>query len=160
MTQQQRDHAKQLTYGLLYGMGAAKLADELGCGLEEAKDAQVSDAAGLYDWVRLARACPGHPCDGVEREAGRRLASMDAGLPGALQTCYNVPSAHSPRQERFRRSLPGVEAWQARVVQECKRQGYVEVGCCACLFVAMFVARSEPSKSALRTACAVVRAPA
>ncbi|PRW44411.1 helicase and polymerase-containing TEBICHI isoform X1 [Chlorella sorokiniana] len=68
VTQQQRDHAKQLTYGLLYGMGAAKLADELGCGLEEAKDAQ----------------------------------------------------------EKFRRSLPGVEAWQARVVQECKRQGYVE----------------------------------
>lgn len=41
VTQQQRDHAKQLTYGLLYGMGAAKLADELGCGLEEAKEAQA-----------------------------------------------------------------------------------------------------------------------
>jgi len=45
VTQQQRDHAKQLTYGLLYGMGASKLADELGCSVAEAKEAQVRGAA-------------------------------------------------------------------------------------------------------------------
>ncbi|EFN55218.1 hypothetical protein CHLNCDRAFT_52598 [Chlorella variabilis] len=68
VTQQQRDHAKQLTYGLLYGMGAAKLADELGCSVAEARTAQ----------------------------------------------------------EKFRASMPGIEAWQARVVAECRRLGYVE----------------------------------
>ncbi|KAL4428417.1 hypothetical protein ABPG75_002506 [Micractinium tetrahymenae] len=68
VTQKQRDHAKQLTYGLLYGMGASKLADELGCTVAEAKQAQ----------------------------------------------------------ENFRRSLPGIEAWQAQVVKVCKDQGYVE----------------------------------
>ncbi len=48
-----------------------------------------------------------------------------------LARCTNCSSLpRSPLQERFRRSLPGVEAWQARVVQECKRQGYVEVRCC------------------------------
>ena len=31
-------------------------------------------------------------------------------------------------QDGFRRSLPGIEAWQARVVSECRRLGYVEVG--------------------------------
>jgi hypothetical protein len=41
VSQQQRDHAKQLTYGLLYGMGPARLADELGCGVAEARAAQV-----------------------------------------------------------------------------------------------------------------------
>lgn len=69
VSQQQRDHAKQLTYGLLYGMGAVKLADELGCSVAEARSAQ----------------------------------------------------------ERFRASLPGIEAWQARVVADCRRLGYVEV---------------------------------
>lgn len=68
VTPEQRDHAKQLTYGLLYGMGPGKLADEMGCSLAEARD----------------------------------------------------------MQDRFRRSLPGIEAWQARVVAKCKRQGYVE----------------------------------
>lgn len=41
VSQQQRDHAKQLTYGLLYGMGASRLADELGCSVAEAKEAMV-----------------------------------------------------------------------------------------------------------------------
>ena len=47
VTQQQRDHAKQLTYGLLYGMGAAKLADELGCSAAEAKKAQVGQGDSM-----------------------------------------------------------------------------------------------------------------
>ena len=51
MTKEQRDHAKQLTYGLLYGMGPAKLADELGCSVGEAKDAQVGWLGG---WVIAA----------------------------------------------------------------------------------------------------------
>lgn len=86
-------------------------------------------------WI-IGSGCPAH------------ALCMGAGLPGALQTRCNVPSAHSPWQERFRRSLPGVEAWQARVVQECKRQGYVEVGGCACLLVALFVVQAEQPASA------------
>ena len=134
MTQQQRDHAKQLTYGLLYGMGAAKLADELGCGLEEAKEAQVCGRV----WEKGV----------VEGATGWGNAWRGAGQAGTLALglwrvnhgcctarwghAQNGVAAASARplapQERFRRSLPGVEAWQARVVQECKRQGYVEVG--------------------------------
>lgn len=49
VSQQQRDHAKQLTYGLLYGMGPSRLADELGCSVAEARDAQVRRRAGVHD---------------------------------------------------------------------------------------------------------------
>jgi DNA polymerase I-like protein with 3'-5' exonuclease and polymerase domains len=52
VTQQQRDHAKQLTYGLLYGMGPVKLADELGCSVGEARAAQVSGYTLTFDgWL-------------------------------------------------------------------------------------------------------------
>ena len=56
VTKAQRDHAKQLTYGLLYGMGPAKLADELGCSVGEAKDAQVGGWRGQVGG-RLESAC-------------------------------------------------------------------------------------------------------
>lgn len=48
VTPQQRAHAKQLTYGLLYGMGASKLAEELGCSLVEAREAQVGAWGGVH----------------------------------------------------------------------------------------------------------------
>ncbi len=67
VTPQQRDHAKQLTYGLLYGMGAAKLADELGCSVAEARQAQVGMRAGSpaplgCAWFPCATEAPGSAC--------------------------------------------------------------------------------------------------
>lgn len=67
VTPDQRSHAKQLTYGILYGMGKAATADELGCS---------------------------------EREAESMMASLRA-------------------------SLPGVEAWRAAVVEQCRRDAFV-----------------------------------
>jgi hypothetical protein len=29
--------------------------------------------------------------------------------------------------ESFRKSLPGIDAWQARVIEQCKKTTYVEV---------------------------------
>ena len=61
ITQRQRDHAKQLAYALLYGMGHARLADELGCGLAEARglqDAFRRSLPGLEAWKgRLLAEC-------------------------------------------------------------------------------------------------------
>ena len=69
VTPQQRNHAKQLAYGLLYGMGAGKLGDELGCAtLAEAKEVQArgggwrcGEAVGAHEprdaWLRSGRRC-------------------------------------------------------------------------------------------------------
>lgn len=50
VTQEQRDHAKQLTYGILYGMGAGRLATELGCSVGEAKDVSARAQATGWAW--------------------------------------------------------------------------------------------------------------
>jgi hypothetical protein len=56
---------------------------------------------------------------------GRR-ALLSAGTSCLADQLLVLPPAAAP-QDKFRASLPGIEAWQARVVAECRRLGYVEV---------------------------------
>ena len=68
MTDEQRNRAKKLAYGILYGMGASALADQLVIPIDDAK----------------------------------------------------------AMSESFRTSLPGVEAWVQRVVEDCRATTFVQ----------------------------------
>jgi hypothetical protein len=120
VTKEQRDHAKQLTYGLLYGMGPAKLADELGCSVGEAKDAQVGGWVGGRALGRLGAAC-------LCQQSRMQRATATFAQPSPLPVAPDALIFSVCLQDKFRRGLPGIEAWQARVVADCRRLGYVEV---------------------------------
>ena len=154
-------------------MGAAKLADELGCSVAEARTAQVrrrrrrrrpaaARCAGVSPWraataqlrAAMARAgsrarqraagvaraparpgltpaCPFPPRASLHFRTSSSLPVQPSSQPRLLPATH-PPSCDPPgplcEQEKFRASLPGIEAWQARVVAECRRLGYVEVG--------------------------------
>lgn len=74
VTAEERSGAKRICYGLVYGIGAAKLADELGISRTQAKEFQASfsrEFPGIEKWIQ---ACceQARQCGYVETLQGRR----------------------------------------------------------------------------------------
>ena len=57
ITSEEREHTKRLVYGILYGMGANSLAEQLDCGADEAAEKILSFKSSFPDvtsWLHEA----------------------------------------------------------------------------------------------------------
>ncbi|CAM9256492.1 unnamed protein product [Lampetra planeri] len=97
VTDSMRQQAKQLSYGIIYGMGAASLSNQLGVSTEEADDlirTFMETYPGVRDFLRrTVEFCRRHGY--VETITGRRrllpdILSTDAGT--RAQVCHMVRS--------------------------------------------------------------------
>ncbi len=111
VTQQQRDHAKRLAYGLLYGMGPTALAADLGT--------DVATAASFSDEFR--RSLPG-----VDAWLGKVGACCCAGPAPAAVCCW--PS-HTARKFRAALQGSGPAASRRPLAQESDANG-TPMHCC------------------------------
>ena len=90
VTKEQRFNAKSINFGLMYGRGAASLAAQIGCSVEEGKKllaAYFASYQGVKQWL-----------DRVGRDAVSKGYSITL---GGRKRWYNTPDAADPMYERL-----------------------------------------------------------
>lgn len=90
VTKEQRFNAKSINFGLMYGRGAASLAAQIGCSVEEGKKllaAYFDSYKGVKRWL-----------DSVAREAVNKGYSVTL---GGRKRWYNMPDPADPTYDRL-----------------------------------------------------------
>ena len=139
VTPEKRAQAKQMAYGLLYGMGKHALARSMGVPPDTAQQLSDSFRASIPDLVCQNRPCaalflaPWYRCRKSPRQTlTRLLACMHSIQPkctadyrGAHASHHSQQHWQQPRTQAGRSSMAVQDKWMRGLVEACRRDRFV-----------------------------------